>query len=551
MANKQKIVPQVDPQRGFSLWHIGQIYTGDDGTGRIVPNVGDLVYRPEIPAMVEVISVKNNFSEFNNPLEFNRTGVSATDGMIGNGGGHVSETYRLNVDTKPEIPECSFDSRLRVYDDAATHLKLFLGTDTTVNGEVVSAHYNNSGQLVSENIPFGPAFTGEDGRYIKVPLSGHLTRPIPRGARVTAVIYKDGVPRSECVLIARNTSNTRPFTGVNRIVDSISLKSIWLSPDEDNTLIIPVGVPTTDIRAKCVVSYIDGGQREYAIDGIRAALHGLTEFASTSPGERKPLTLSYYPTEGEEVRGGAEGLKRHKSVPAWMRSREADGAYSIKLFACPVWMGEANGYALRYYLINLDGNMCIDVTRYVYSADGSTFNPHGYGIAQKLAVKLNVGEAVALGNSFSHSQQFTVSLKTVPTASSSPWTIHYSAGLTYGAEERGVLSFTGTNHAQVNLRATSLSLDEWLNRYFYSLEPLRSVTDEETTRRPTHVDLIYRNKETGTEYTARHSVDKWSTEMALDTRITPVDGDTLLLRFIKETPTLDVILGMTSVNMRM
>lgn len=544
MAN-QKIIPLVDQQRGFTLHHIDQIYIGDDGTGRVVPNVGDLVYNPLIPAMLEVKSVVNNYSELDDPIELGRSGVSVTDMLIGNGGGHVSETYRLNVDNSPEIPECSFDSRLRVYDSAATHLKIFLGVDTTVNGTVISAYYNNSGQYISENIPYGAAFTGADGETIRKPMAGKLTRPLQRGEAVTVVTYVDGEPRSECRLVARNTTNIRNFNGVNRIVDSIALKSIWLSPDEENTLIVPINVPTSDIQAKCVVTYVDGGQREYTIDGVRAALSGLSEFSSNSPGERKPLTLSYYPTAGEEVLGSGEGIVRHKSVQAWLRSREADGAYSVKLFACPEWMGEANGYKMRYYLLNLDGNLFIDVTKYVYSSDGSQFKPHGYGVSQSLTVKLDVGAATALGGGYEHLQQFTVTLITTPSASRSPWTIDYQGGSVYGATVNAALSFTGTEQAQVNLRSGAASLDEWLNLLYYSTSPLLSMSDGTLARRPTHVDLIYDG------YTERHSVDEWSKDMTLDNRVTPTTGETLFVKFIMETTTLDVVLGVTSVNMTM
>lgn len=543
--NNQKIIPLVDLQRGFAIHPKASIYTGDDGTGRVVPNIGDLVYDPTIPALVEVIAVVNNFSTLDNPLELNRTGVALSDGLIGNGGGHVSETYRLNVDTKTEIPSCSFDSRLRCYDSEATHLKIFLGVDTTVNGEVISAYYNNSGQYVSENIPYGPAFAGTDGEMIRKPLEGNLTRPISRGERVTVVTYKDGEPRSECRLVARNTTNIRQFNGSNRIVDSISLKSIWLSPDEENTLIVPINLPTSDILAKCVVTYIDGGTREYAIDGVRAALTGLSEFSSNSPGERKPLTLSYYPTAGEEVLGAGTGVVRHKSVQAWLRSGEADGAYSVKLFVCPEWVSDTNGYKLRYFLVNLDGNLAIEVTRYVYSSDGRQFKPHGYGVSQSLNVKIDMGAAVGIGNSYEHTQQFIVTLITTPDGSKSPWTVDYFGGNVYGSDVQAALSFTGTGRAQVNLRSGAMSEDEWINKLYYTTAPLKSITEGTLARKPTHVDLIVG------EYTERHPVSSWQGEMKLDNRVTPEDGDTLLVRYVMVTPTLDVTLGYSSVNMRM
>lgn len=538
------IVPQEDVKRGWRQWHIDQIYTGDDGTGRIVPNVKDLVYDPKVPAFKEVEAVVNRITTLGNPLDLNSTGVTGNDGLIGNGGGHVSETYRLNVDTSGTNVTCSFDVRLRTYDSAATHVKLFLGVDTSVNGTVISAMYNNSGQYVSENIPFGSAYPDVSGQNIKSPLTGYLTRPLGKGERITAVIYADGVPRSECKLITRETTNIRPFNGVKRIVDAISLRSIWLSPDEENTLIVPVNVPTADIRARCLVTYIDGGSREYEIDGVRAALHGLTSFSSNSPGERKPITLSYYPTDNEEVRGGGSGLVRHKSIPAYLRSREADGAYSVKLFVCPEWRGEANGYALRYYLFNLDGNMAIDVTRYVYSSDGSRFRPHAYGEAQSLAVKLDVGDAVSLGNSYAHLQQFVITLAALPTASPSPWFVDYLSGVTYGTAVTGELTFDNADKASVNLHSGAKSQDEWLNKLYYATTPLFSASDNTLARRPSHIDLIFDG------YTERHSIDDWNKDMPLDLRASPYDGSTLLIRFVLVTPTQDIYLSQSSVNMR-
>lgn len=66
------LVPIADPNRGFKVWHIDEIYAGENGPGRYVPNERDLVIS-YIDGWLRVINVDytTGLSELQ-PVDFAR-----------------------------------------------------------------------------------------------------------------------------------------------------------------------------------------------------------------------------------------------------------------------------------------------------------------------------------------------------------------------------------------------------------------------------------------------------------------------------------------------
>lgn len=84
----------------------------------------------------------------------------------------------------------NFDNFLHVYGTNSRYLKIFRGTDVSSKGDVISAQFNSSGIMESENILFETVQEPDKTiRAIKTPMSGFVHSPLTEGEIVTAVIY--------------------------------------------------------------------------------------------------------------------------------------------------------------------------------------------------------------------------------------------------------------------------------------------------------------------------------------------------------------------------
>jgi hypothetical protein len=483
----------VDPDRGYREWHIREIYAPGNSSseGQYVPNPDDSVrdWTQGILRVISVdyttgISVLLKWTEPRDPGE-----ITDLDLLLGAGPGYQSESYRCFLDQSVFPFTLALDGRQHIYGTAASSIKIFLGTDISANGDVISQFYDSAGNLLGENIPLElaavlPAY-GNDGVIVtpqtnvavKVPLVGKTTRSLPDGEVVTVVAYNDiGGPISQAKMLIKNSAFIRQTDASRKYVMEIAVETPFLSPSDPHLIEYPINMPVDNLNLMGVVTYSDGQRLKMPIDGTKFTMVGLRNYVATIQGQEVPLMLSYLLSPHESAYIHTPAVNGKISVPYQARTKTSDGAYSVKLFAYPTWVDILNGYRLEYYLYNLDRQQVYRVTNLVSQAVNSApFDPILYGVRQRINVGVNMNEVDPLFDNWRHTQMFEITLIRPGNQDiGDNWTVGFTAGQEppYGENVKAGVTFINVNNWTLDVSCGCTTLQEWLDTVYYPTQPL-------------------------------------------------------------------------------
>lgn len=556
--NDEVIVPIVDPDRGWRQWYIDEIFDGE-GEGRYVPNKGDAVWSWEEGTFrvvdVDYTTGHSTLQKYEPPKDPEI--IDNTDILLGGGPGFISESYRVYVDKSVTPHTVAIDGRCRIYDSAATHFKLFKGTDISVNGKVISRLYDQNGTYLGENIPLeavtGPVadevgFDPEAERVenVLVPKVGYTVEDLDDGDPVVMVTYgAEGNAISIGQLLVKNTAFVRQAHANQRYITGIALESPFISDADPKTLEYPINAPISSLAMMGVVSYSDGGTKRIPIDGTKFILHGLDTYVATILGQKIPLVLTYKLSAGEAAYGAQSGEQTHISENYHAKTVEVDGAYTVKLFAYPYWIDGNNGYRMEYFLYNLDREQVYYATPYVRLASNSpTYNPTLYGQVQNLTLAVNLNEVDPQFSSYRHVQTIGVTLLEEGDIDAANWEIQYTPNLDPvfgGAGMAAYYEFVNTEYYRLDIGLEAGSKEDWLSKIYEPTQPLYNPRAEAEAPRPTHFKLYFNNRR------IEYNIDQWNAALEVPNDLD--EGETLFIEFIKRTAQTDLQLAIAGLPM--
>ena len=545
------MVPVINPDRGHRRWRKSEIYTGPDGTGRYCPNLDDEVW-DWATGLWRVISVDytTGLSRLQ-PYEEPRDSGSVNDDdiLLGVGPGYQSESFRAYIDTSVVPFTLAIDSRLSFKGTTLKSIKVFLGSDIGNEDNVISAMYDQNGQLLGEEIPLELVQVpnnpnGEVAAYnhaVKVPMVGYTMRQVPDNEPLTIVAYDQaGVVRSVARVLVRNTAFARTTDAFRKYITSIHMESPFLSEVDQTLLQFPINLPVSALNAIGVVTYSDNSQHRMAIDGSKFNLYGLNNYMSTQQGQRLDLVLTYRLGEDEYSYGATANQGKHISVAYKATTQRMDGAYSVKLFCAPVWVDSIYGYRLRWFLLNLDREEWFEVTSQVSVAVGSAeFRPTDYGVLQNLTVGINMKDVDASFKNYRHSQTIGIVLRGPDNlVNDDRWAIRYSPGQNpmYGSGVKAISRMENVNNWKLDLSNGLNNYAVWLDQVFYRAEPLFNPAVEQRAPEPTHFALLIN----GDEF--EYPLMMWNHELVSPHAIKT--GEPVVIRFFRRTAVTDIQLGM-------
>lgn len=555
------IVPPANPSRGFRTWDIDEIFTAVSGpTNRHVPNKGDLV-KSKTGGWLEVTQVDytTGISVLKPWSSLPKTGCGVPENiLLGAGPGPITESYRLLIDTSVKPYTLAFDTRLRVYGTTVKYVKVFRGT-VVENGQVISRQYDPEGNLLGDQIPLelaGSMTLGEIPSAIKVPQVGYSSVALNNGEPCTAVFYDDvGHVVSYSVLLVRNTSFIRKMNSSMKYITSIELSSPFLSKADDRVLECPINIPINALTKYGVVNYSNGERVVLPIDDSKFSLYGLQRFVSTILGQRQPITLTYRLSADEAAYGSIPGDTMHVTSDYLATTVKVDNAYSVKLFAYPVWVSDVLGYRMTYWLYNLDRQVSFNVTQWVtLSENSNTFDGTLYGNEQELIVELDLSEVSPLYKAYRHVQVIRFTLHATATSTvDTRWTIKTQPDdPTYGINlnaEASYVNIQGTPPNviyNVDISCGRGSLEHWLRDVYYNSLPLFDGTSEARPPEPTHFILRVGN------YRTLYPVNAWDQTVVVEVlnSIGIDNGDIVTLEFIRRVGSNDLQLGVSALPIR-
>lgn len=537
----------IDPNRGFRVWLIDEIYRVG-GTGQYVPNVNDMVQDWSSGTWrVTGVDYTTGISTL-----VHWTAPAAPTGdediLLGGGPGYTTEVYRVFLDQSVTPHVLALNSQLHLKGSGSTHYKVFLGDDISdTTGQVISMYYDNGGNFLGENIPL-ELVVPESGTNlaVKAPAVGYTNVSLPDGEIVTAVFYDDvGNVRSIAHMPILNTAFIRKNDDNIKYITAISIESSFLSVSDDKIIEYPVNMPVLNLNLIGVVRYSDGSAMRYPIDGTKFTLYGLETFAATIEGQTAPLVLSYKLSPNEYSYGLASTESGTIVQSYWARTAEADGVYSVKLFAYPEWMDATTGYRMRYFLYNLNRDVVREVTDKVsIGINSQGFNPMLFGTVQNLNVGVELSDVDAGWANYRHVQNIAVTLNTSAVNQNlDRWYVQYTAGQTpaYGNGVRAVCTRpSGT--WQMDLTCGCTTQAEWLQKLYATTQPLY---DARTELAPPVPDYVFIDMG-GSAGSAMIPISQWNQPVLLSAA--PVNGKLVQLRFVKHMSNTDLQLALAGLS---
>lgn len=538
------VVPIYDPTARWCWWEINEIYQGGPGSNRYIPKVGDyvvdkLTFTTQIVDSIDPVTLIATLRLLPSPVN---SGVFTLDDiLVGVGPGTQSDTYRVYVDTSVTPHILAVDARLKIGGSMASYAKIFKGSDVSSTGQVISRLYDQSGSMLSLNIPLELAAINSSVNYsIKVIAPCYTDETLNDGEVVTAVIYSDtGHVISKRQLLVENTAFIRSVNASQKYISHISLETPFLSSTTDTLIEFPINVPIEGLGFMGVVHYSDGSMLRMPVDGTKFKMLGLHQFVGTIVGQRVDLVLSYNVSPNETVYGAINNDGIHITKPYTLVSLAQDGAYAVKLFGYPVWIDAIQGYTMNWTLYTLDRNITYDVTQYVtYDINTGAFRPKAYGFLQNLSVSINLRNVSGAFKSYIHVQSIDIVLAQPGTARSTNWTIGFETNQTppYGIDLFAKANMINSNLWKIKVDADITTQAEWLDRLYYNSKPLMNAQRELAP--PTPNFFVVRTAAGGrTEF----PISAWNSELTIDDILTI--NDTIYIEFIRRLATNDVQLA--------
>lgn len=491
-------VPIYNPNGRWSWWSIDEIYMGTTGSNKYVPNVKDYIIDPTtftvyIVTLIDPVTLVPSLNEII-PAAFN-TGLSNTDILFGVGPGTQSDTYRVYLDTSLTPYTLAVDVRLRVAGTRTSYCIIYKGPLVADPANMISMIYDSNGNFISNKIPLELVAIDNTTNYsIKAVSVCNTSQPLVDGEIVTAVFYDaQANVVSKRQLLVENTSFIRSLNVSLKYITGIALDSPFLSLSSSSTIEFPLNVPVNALNLQGIVSYSDGSSITLPIDGVKFSVIGLDQYVSTIVGQKIPLVLTYALGPNEVTYSAALGNGNYITEPYYIVTTNSDNSYDVKIYGYPEWGGVGVGYTMRFFLVNLDRNIFIDVTEYTtFASDTGLYDPTQYGYVQRKAVQLNLNTASGIFKPYIFTQLMDINLITTPSGTITPWTVSQVSGSDIPPYGTGLVATISSivGLSLVNISGGITDFPTWLTKVYNQTFPLVNPYNETAAIAPTHFALI-------------------------------------------------------------
>lgn len=540
------VVPIYNPEGKFAIYALKELWDGTIGEKRYVPNVGDLVADTENKTasawwIVRALDVdlKPTLEPFGNVSSVT---LGSQDVLTGPGRSTHNSTYRAYLDKSVTPYVLAVENRLSLKGTVCRYAKIFKQVTGPTDLKAVSAYYDNQGNLTSQDIPL--ELVGVDAGTNKseyaVPVC-YTMEDLPDGEVLTLVGYtSEGHAASITQLLTENTSWIRHRNNSTRYITGIQLLSPFMSETDPNLVNLPINVPLQGLYLRAKVNFSDGSSKEYPVDGTRFTLLGLESYLATMVNQKIPVVLRYTPTSDEEVYGAVRGEQIFVTQPYTIKTIEAKGAYNVKLYCYPEWVGPVNGYNLRWFLYSSERNARYDVTEHIdYAVNTPGFQPKLYGVNQLINVSVNLKDVNPLYENFRHAQTVQIVLWRDGTErQDSNWTVVFENGQdpAYGLDTHGRLEFVNVNFYRLKVDSGCTTVEEWIAKLYDPIKPIFDPLKEVAAPKPTHFRI-----RVGTSEVLEKSIDQFNELFSVLNGLS-VNGN-VYIEWINKTPETDLELG--------
>jgi hypothetical protein len=535
------------------IWFIDELYFGEATDSELWrPNVGDAVLDMDV-GMYRVIAVDNNgipslelINRFSYSSDFNQESTSLITSI---------SQYNSNIKNRIYQYKDSFPYTLTVdghylcYGSEPSYAVFYQGTDTSNPAKIISEVYNSSGSLAGNEVPMESVVVNI--KTVKWPVTFNTSKELEDGEVVTCVIFKanGGIHLIESFRIINNNT-LRPSSLTTKSIVGIHLKSEMLDTNDKTLILNNVGVPIDTQLFTAVLEYDDSTLVPIAIDGTKTTLVGLANYDSSIVGNPTKLTLSYKPSPSEPYINGSGTINSPIITSSYRLANIAtSSSYNLKVFVTSTWNATTSKFSFKYYVINMEGDLFVDVTDRVttsWMSNGATASKDTLNLEMIILVSLNMGDVAPTAYpNYIHTQNIIIRNGN-PTSESYATLLSYNQkSSTYGDNIRGVIRETAKT-LDVSLATTTHGLtagdkESWLNLMYVSLEPQYDNQVLTAPPTPTSFEVLYNGQTSG-----YISVNDWFSpiDMSMFT-ILPTTLNSVEIVWHRETAGGDTILAIS------
>lgn len=505
----------VDPNRGFRIWSRKDIWMGFtlqgqlDQNGKSVPNVGDLVVDYDNPLFWKVVAIDSTIPIDNSPppytvtlewIDLSRISNTSNTSIHIEGSSSIANEamyafYNDSVD--PHV--INLDGMFRIYGSSATMVKLFLGTDVSENGEVISVTFNSSGDVISENVDVVPIDPSNPAIQKPLPIPTNTT--LLDGETVTLVTYtSEGVAVEITPFIVKQGNTIRSAEENGVYITDISLVTNMLDDVELDLVKVPISLPVTagDFQAK--LHYSDGVVRLIPIDGGLCRLHGLLNF-NTNILNIAPLVLSYYPNDNEPLINTSNPTLRSIDRTYRLKTITNNLDSAFKIYISPKWNSIDNEYNNRYFLTNAENDVFVELLDgqiKVESPDGSNVNTKPSVEAINLRCIVKISDIIPFGfGDYTFVQNIKIKYSYPTSDNNTPWLIDYigSQSGVYGSNLIAKMSTLGQFAMSFKTNIETQTI--WRETLYNLIYPIYDINTRIEPVLPTHFRIEYNGTTSG------------------------------------------------------
>lgn len=472
------------------------------------------------------------------------------DWIFGLRGGPLLGEALLSVDFSVRPNAARVDAT--IMRPGAAYAKLWLGNDTSDNGKIISAQYDQSLNMLNNKVPVKLAEI-VDRTNVSIMTTGAFSvtenaEGLPDGTRCFLVFYDVGgefIPPAQPVMV-QHCAYMRDHQIGTKYVTEVKLISPWFTSNSDpDRLLIPINIQLLTVELRAAVFYSDGSSQIYPVNGTKFNLWGLDTHRPTWPGQATEVTLVYKLSDDEQHYIADPGSPNHKNHTYWLQASDAIGAYSPKIYSYPAWDAASLGYVLKHWLFDLDRKTRIDVTDLVTLNDQSPpFRPKSYGVSQSMIFNLNLRDVSNIYESVVFIQHTDITLYKDVNGPGKRWDVSFSNDMPSVGGKTLVAKNNGAN-TTFNVSQGQRDLVDWIAELYTAIKPSFDPRNEDKAPVPTHFDLMHVD---GRKW--RFSVNDYNKENPIN--IALQKGSTWFLSWIyKDASGAELQLGMTGVQVEL
>lgn len=536
------------------LWNITEIVTTNPPvSGQKVALVDDLVvdwnvgiYRVsavEVGTNIATLEPKVRFSDSTLLDPSNGSIISALSMYMPN------SATRVMVDKDVNPYTVTTDLRYVTRGIEAVEMRAFYGTDVSDTGEVISARYGGSGNIISDLIPLVDVITGEP--RIKRPPVFETTKDLRSDDIITYVFY-DAVGRKAGTqpFLVSESGAIFDYNSGAAFITNVELRGDMIDDTDTRLINNPLNTPFQTALLEAWISYSDGSEVRVPIDGTKCRLEGINRFNTSMLGAAKDVVLLYYCDPGEPAVNVGGTTQRFIAEPYKLANIAIDTSFALKVFVIPEYIDNTTGYNYRYFMTSLDGDVDAEITNFVSAVDDNGDPAPGTNHANPMDITIGVDLDTTLPGAYPghyHVQLLELTTHIPGTVGFEPWAIDYLNSGTQVYRANAIAHCSNLFDGSVNIGSDFASLALFLGDLYLNIHPLfdtSSLTQPET---PTHAVLMYKNAEFEIDVAA-----DWDSDIALPVGWPTFDDyDTLIVKWIVRDGANDYIKGYTPMLTRL